>query len=298
MNSFIIAPAIMTGLGLFFAVILAVAYRFLRVPEDPRIEQAEDLLPGSNCGACGEPGCHAFAERLVQGELKPSQCTVATADHIAEIAELLDVDPGQQEKRVARLHCAGGKRQAYQIAEYRGFESCRAASVVSEGGKGCPWGCLGLADCRDACDFDAIAMNANGLPVVMLNKCTACGDCVAACPRDLFELVPLSQHLFVQCRAPLAGDMATSLCICACDACGRCVADAAPGLIRMEDNLPVVDYAGGGPARPEATFRCPTRSIVWLEGAQFADQFADQFAEGLADGDTEFHKSSTEGRYA
>ncbi|MCU7859211.1 MAG: Fe-S cluster protein, partial [Candidatus Thiodiazotropha sp. (ex Lucinoma kastoroae)] len=48
----------MTGIGLLFAIILAVAYRFLKVQEDPRIEATEDLLPGSNCGACGQPGCH------------------------------------------------------------------------------------------------------------------------------------------------------------------------------------------------------------------------------------------------
>jgi len=271
MSNLIVAPAIMSGLGLFFAVILAVAYRVLRVPEDPRIEAAELLLPGSNCGACGEPGCYAFAEKLVAGGIAPSRCTVADADSIDAIAELLDVDAGEQERRVARLHCAGGRAEAYQIAEYRGFESCRAAAVVSEGGKGCPWGCLGLADCREVCDFDAIRMTAGGLPQVAPERCTACGDCVAACPRDLFELVPISQHLFVQCSAPLAGDMVLALCTTACDACGRCAADAAPGLIRMHDNLPVVDYSAGGPARPEATFRCPTGAIVWLEGAQFAE---------------------------
>ncbi len=270
MSSFFIAPAIMSGIGLLFAVILAVAYRFLKVQEDPRIEETEDLLPGSNCGACGQPGCHAFAEQLVLGAVSPSLCTVAGGDTIEALADLLDVDPGQQERRVARLRCAGGKAQAYQIAEYRGFDNCRAASVVSGGGKGCSWGCLGLADCREACTFDAIALNRNGLPVVNIEKCTSCGDCVDACPRDLFELVPLSQHLFVQCKAPLAGDMAVSLCMAACDACERCVADAAPGLIRMQDNLPVVDYSAGGPARPEATFRCPTGAIQWLEGAQFA----------------------------
>ena len=270
MNSYLVAPAIMTGIGLVFAVILTVAYRFLKVQEDPRIEETEDLLPGSNCGACGEPGCHAFAEKLVTHAVKPSQCSVASAEAIESVAELLDVDPGQQEKRAARLHCAGGKAQAYQIAEYQGFESCVAAAVVSGGGKGCSWGCLGLADCKEACTFDAIALNHNGLPVVDIDKCTSCGDCVDACPRDLFELVPLSQHLFVQCKAPLAGDMATSLCMAACDACERCVADAAPGLIHMEENLPVVDYSAGGPARPEATFRCPTGAIQWLEGRQFA----------------------------
>jgi Na+-translocating ferredoxin:NAD+ oxidoreductase RNF subunit RnfB len=249
-----------------------VAYRFLKVEEDPRIEETEDLLPGSNCGACGQPGCHAFAEQLVQGAVSPSQCTVASEEAIDSVAELLDVDPGQQEKRVARLHCAGGKGQAYQIAEYQGLESCLAASVVSGGGKGCPWGCFGLGDCEKACTFSAITTNFNGLPVVDVDKCTACGDCVDVCPRDLFELVSIKQHLFVQCSAPLAGELAVALCTTACDACERCVADAAPGLIRMQDNLPVVDYAAGGPARPEATYRCPTGAIQWLQGAQFAEQ--------------------------
>ena len=40
----------------------------------------------------------------------------------------------------------------------------------------------------------------------------------------------------------------------------------------MQDNLPVIDYARGDEARPEAIFRCATRSIVWLEGEQFQDQ--------------------------
>ena len=48
-------------------------------------------------------------------------------------------------------------------------------------------------------------------------------------------------------------------------------ADAAPGLIRMQDNLPLVDYAAGGPAKPDATFRCPTGAIQWLEGEQFPE---------------------------
>ena len=103
-------------------------------------------------------------------------------------------------------------------------------------------------------------------------KCRACPDCVAACPRDLFELIPLSQKLYVQCNIPLDGAAATQLCRVACDACGKCVADAAPGLIRMEDNLPVIDYSSGAEARPEAVFRCATRSIVWLEREQFQEQ--------------------------
>ncbi len=279
-SSYLFAPLVMGGLGLFFALILALAYRFLKVQEDPRIEQTEELLPGSNCGACGEPGCHAFAEKLVLGAVSPSLCTVASEDTVEAVADLLDVDPGQQERRVARLRCAGGKAQAYQIAEYRGFDNCRAASVVSGGGKGCSWGCLGLGDCQISCTFDAISMNSNGLPVVDIDRCTACGDCVDACPRRLFVLVPLQQKLFVQCSSPLSGDNAKALCTVACDACERCAADAAPGLIRMHENLPLVDYSAGGPALPEATHRCPTGAIQWLEGAQFETEDSGLFNEG------------------
>jgi Na+-translocating ferredoxin:NAD+ oxidoreductase RNF subunit RnfB len=271
MSSFLLAPAIMVGLGLFFGIIIAVANKFLQVQEDPRIEQVEELLPGSNCGACGQPGCHGFAEQLADGSSQPGGCTVASPDVIGIIADFLDVDPGKQEKRVARLHCAGGTRQAHQIAEYQGFESCHAAAQISSGGKGCPWGCLGLADCERACTFNVIHMNDNALPVVEVDNCTACGDCVDVCPRDLFEIVPLNHKLFVQCSIPLEGNEARMLCRTACDACGKCVIDASPNLIRMENNLPVIDYTTGGPAKPEATFRCPTGSIQWLENKQFTD---------------------------
>ena len=272
MNSMLLAPAIMVGIGLFFGTILAIAQRFLKVDEDPRIEATNELLPGTNCGACGQPGCLPFAEKLVSGDVDPGQCTVSTDENLEQIAEYLQVDAGRTEKLVARLRCAGGGLQAHQIAEYRGFEGCRAAAIVSGGGKGCAWGCLGLADCERACTFDAIHMNANGLPQVDTEKCRACPDCVAACPKDLFELVPLNQNLYVQCNIPLAGEAATQLCSVACDACGKCVADAAPGLITMEGNLPVIDYSSGGEPKPDAVFRCATRSIVWLEREQFQDQ--------------------------
>jgi Na+-translocating ferredoxin:NAD+ oxidoreductase subunit B len=269
MHEAFVATSIMTGLGVFFGTALAIASRFLRVSGDARVEEVEDQLPGSNCGACGRPGCHAFAEAVVSGGEAPSGCTVATQESIEAIAVLLGVAPGQQEKRVARLHCAGGTAQAFQIAEYRGFESCRAATIVAGGGKGCPWGCLGLGDCARACTFKAIHLNQHSLPVVDVANCIACGDCVLACPRGLFAILPLSHRLFVQCRSPLVGEDARALCRVACDSCGRCVQDAAPGLIRMEENVPVVDYGSGGPATPQATFRCPTGAIRWLAEAQF-----------------------------
>jgi RnfABCDGE-type electron transport complex B subunit len=268
MNEIIIAGGVMLGLAGFFGVVLAVANRYLKVEEDPRIDVVEGLLPGTNCGACGQPGCRGFAEALIAGEAVPGQCTVSSAEGVQEIAQFLGVEAGFQEKRVARLHCAGGRSQVRQLAEYQGMTTCRAAFVVSGGGRACPWGCLGLGDCDRACTFSAITMNEEALPVVDTERCTACGDCVDVCPLDLFTLEALSTKVVVQCSSPLSGELARSICKVACDACGRCALDAAPGAIEMSENLPVLKDPGG--AEEACTYRCPTGAIQWVEGDQFS----------------------------
>jgi Na+-translocating ferredoxin:NAD+ oxidoreductase RNF subunit RnfB len=262
---------IMTGLGLLFAAVLAVAYRFLRVQEDPRLEVVEELLPGNNCGACGQPGCFAFAEKLVEAEVTPAKCTVADEGTLDEIASVLGVDVGSEEKRIARLKCAGGAGSVRDLASYQGMRSCRGAFVVDGGGRACSWGCLGLGDCERACTFDAIAMNDEALPVVEPDLCTACGDCVDVCPLDLFVLVPESERLFVQCSSPLAGEAATLRCKVACDACGLCALDAPEGTVEMKNGLPVVHYDRELQPTREATWRCPTGAIQWLEDKQFEE---------------------------
>jgi len=265
------AAVIMTGLGILFAMILATADHFLRVEEDPRLEEVENLLPGNNCGACGEPGCAAFAAKLVAGEASPGNCTPSSEEALIEIADLLGVDVGGEEKRVARLKCAGGEGLVGELASYRGISTCRGAVIVDGGGRACTWGCLGLADCERACTFDAIKMNWEGLPAVNVDACTACGDCVDACPLDLFEIHPVSHKLFVQCNSPLTGEAARARCAVACDACGRCAADAPPGVIDMVNGLPVIHYDREQKPTQKSTWRCPTGAIVWLEGDQFSE---------------------------
>ncbi|MFM8448732.1 MAG: (Fe-S)-binding protein [Haliscomenobacter sp.] len=269
-QEFTLGVGILVGLGVFFAAIIAVAYLKLRVYEDPRIDEVEALLPHANCGACGQPGCRAFAEALIREEVKPSKCSVSSAEGVARIAAYLGVDAGAEEKRVARLLCAGGKNEAQNMADYRGgLHTCRGESVVTGGGKSCSWGCLGLGDCVQVCQFDALYMGEDGLPVVIADKCTACGDCVRICPKGLFEIMPVSQKLVVQCKSLLEGDLAESKCSVACTACGRCVADAAPGVIEIKNNLAVVNYALNDLAAENAIRRCPTGAITWINFQQF-----------------------------
>ncbi len=173
-EDFLIPLTIMVGLGLFFATVIAIAYKKLKVVEDPRIDAVDDMLPHANCGACGVPGCRAFAEKVVANELNVAKCTVSSPEGLDLIADYLGLEVSAEEKRVARLLCAGGKNEAHNLADYKGgMSTCRGEAVVAGGSKDCTWGCLGLGDCSIACDFDAIYMNDNGLPVVVTEKCTA-----------------------------------------------------------------------------------------------------------------------------
>jgi electron transport complex protein RnfB len=235
------AGLFMTGLGVSLAVLLSAANKKLYVYEDPRIDEVEALLPRNNCGACGTAGCRAFAEAAIRGDIAPGQCTVCTPAQAQMIANLLAVTVGEQEKRVARIACAGGRQVAINRAHYAGLESCRAAHLVAGGGKGCAWGCLGFGDCVDVCDFDAIHMDPFQLPVVHDARCIACNDCVEVCPKNLISLQNESHKLWVACSNRDFGAEAEAQCEVICNACGRCVADAPAGLISINENLAVID---------------------------------------------------------
>ncbi|MFT5165297.1 MAG: electron transport complex protein RnfB [Saprospiraceae bacterium] len=260
----IIALAALGSLTLVLALMLILANKKLYVYEDPRIEVVEDLLPHANCGACGFPGCRPFAEALVSGSALPGKCTVSSEEGRVAIADFLGVALGAEEKRVARLACAGGINVALNRASYQGLQSCQAASLVSGGGKGCFWGCLGHGDCEKVCDFDAIIMDPFGIPVVDVDKCTACGDCVEVCPKDLFSLQAVSHRLWVACKNLEHGDDILEECQVGCTACGKCAMDAPGDLIIMEHNLPVINYSENHYTQVPIQ-RCPTGAIVWLD---------------------------------
>jgi Na+-translocating ferredoxin:NAD+ oxidoreductase subunit B len=261
----IIIPILALGfLTLTLAGLIAVASKKLYVFEDPRIDQVEEMLPHANCGACGFPGCRPFAEALVSGAVLPGKCSVSSDEGKAAIASFLGVALGAEEKRVARLACNGGMNVAVNQAYYKGVSSCQAATLISGGGKACSWGCLGYGDCEVVCDFDAISMNEFGIPVVDVQKCTACGDCVEACPKGLFSIQPISHRLWVACKSLEAGDEVLDVCDVGCTACGKCAMDAEDNMITMIKNLPVINYTKNHKTQ-DPIQRCPTGAIVWLD---------------------------------
>lgn len=264
-NQLIVAAFFMAGLGVVLAAALSIANQRLYVYEDPRIDEVEELLPHANCGACGTPGCRPFAEALVAKEIDPGLCTVNAAEMNQAIADFLGVEINPHEKEVARLACAGGSHVARTRANYRGLKTCNAAALVSGGGKGCTWACLGLEDCANVCEFDAISFNKFSLPLVDEERCTACGDCVTECPKNLFSLQPISNRLWIACNNKDNMDESEAHCDVACNACGRCVNDSPEGLITIRNNLASIDYAKNGLASQFAIERCPTGAIVWKD---------------------------------
>jgi len=263
-NTMLTAIATMGSLMLVLATLLIVASKKLAVAEDPRNDIVESMLPGANCGACGYIGCRQFAEALVREETTPGKCTVSSDTERERVAQFLQVEVGEVVQQVVRLACAGANNVARHRANYSGIKTCQAAAQVGGGSKTCSWGCLGFGDCESVCDFDAIVMNEHALPVVIEANCTACGDCIEVCPKDLFSLHPVNHRLWVACKNLEFGDDILEYCQVGCTACGKCAMDARGDLIEMKNNLAVVDYHKDHRTRVPIE-RCPTGAIVWLE---------------------------------
>ena len=145
-NPVLISIISMVGLGFFFALILAVVDRKLRVESDPRIAEIEESLPGVNCGACGFSGCHAFAQAAVENEPFVETCPIGGTGLYEKVAGLLGISPKELQRKTAVVHCGARDFQRKHEAEYEGVRSCRAADILMGGGMACDYGCLGFGD--------------------------------------------------------------------------------------------------------------------------------------------------------
>ncbi len=252
------------ALGLFFGLGLAYAAKKFAVKVDPKIEQIIESLPGANCGACGQPGCSAYAEAVVSGKVPPNKCTPggqAVSEIISKIMGLEALE--SEEPKVAVVQCRGGKEEAQEKFEYQGVQDCHAAMLVGGGLKACQYGCLGLGSCVKACPFDAMYMNENGLPVVIEDKCTACGICVSTCPKGIMTLIPRSQKVFLGCVSQGKAKAVKSVCKVGCFACKICTMPKVTpsGAIQMEGNLPVIQDTNHIELYAAAK-KCPSKSYV------------------------------------
>ncbi len=203
-----ITPIILlVGIAFVAAVILGFASRIFYVEEDPRIEAVAGLLPGANCGGCGQAGCSAAAEAMVNGEIAVNSCVVGGTETAEEVGLYLGYDVSGAEPTLACSSCEGGYRAARKY-NYSGLQDCRAALQLYHGFIRCENGCLGLGSCMKSCKFGAITMSSEtGLPVFDPERCVGCGSCVATCPKGIVKLVGettriLHWNQYTQCLSP------------------------------------------------------------------------------------------------
>lgn len=237
---------VLVGLGILAAVVLYFVSKRFTVKEDERIGKVETVLPNTNCGGCGKPGCHAFAMAVVEaGDLTTLHCPVGGNEVMKQVAEILGVSAVEHDPYIAVVRCSGSFEYRKKTNVYDGASSCSIAASLYSGDTGCAYGCLGMGECVDACDFEAIYMDeTTGLPVVIEDKCTACNACVTACPKDILELWPKgkkNQRVYVACLNEEKGSTARKECAVSCSGCAKCAEACRYEAIDVTNSLAQID---------------------------------------------------------
>ena len=240
-----IAIIILSITGAIAAFIICFVSAKFEVKEDPRILKILEILPGANCGGCGYPGCGGFAVACVNAPLLHGLSCPVGEDVMKNIADMLGQVADVSIPMIAVVRCNGTHDACARTNVYDGAKTCAIVSACYSGETGCQYGCLGLGDCREACLFDAIGINpATGLAEVSEEKCTACGACVKACPKNIIEMRkkgPKSRRIFVSCINKDKGGIARKACKNACTGCSKCVKECAFDAITLSQNLAYID---------------------------------------------------------
>ncbi len=254
-------------IGLISAIVLYFLAEKFKVEEDPRIDEVEEVLPNANCGGCGFPGCRNFAEACVRADsLDNLFCPVGGNEVMKKVAEILGKTVVEQAPKVAVVRCQGSPKYRPRTTEYDGPASCAVEAALYSGHTDCQYGCLGHGDCVAACEFDAMYMDPETmLPVVIEDKCTACGACVEACPKDIIELRSInkkSRRIYVACISMDKGATTRKACEVGCIGCSACYKACEFDAITMYDrNLAYIDPDKCRLCRACVPV-CPTNSII------------------------------------
>ncbi|GAB5381567.1 MAG: electron transport complex subunit RsxB [Aliiglaciecola sp.] len=164
----IFAALISIGImALVFGAILGYAAIRFKVESDPLVEQIDEILPQTQCGQCGYPGCRPYAEAIANGD-DINKCPPGGEATIKNLADLMGVEPKP-------------------LDEAHGSEDVKKVAFIREDE------CIGCTKCIQACPVDAIIGAAKHMHTVIEDECTGCDLCVDPCPVDCIDMIPLTQ---------------------------------------------------------------------------------------------------------
>ena len=150
-------------LALIFGVILGFAAVKFKVESDPIVDQIDEILPQTQCGQCGYPGCRPYAEAIANGD-DINKCPPGGEATIKQLADLMGVE-------AKPLDSAHGEEDVKKVAVIREDE------------------CIGCTKCIQACPVDASLGAAKQMHTVIEHECTGCDLCVEPCPVDCIDMV-------------------------------------------------------------------------------------------------------------
>ncbi|MDP2716013.1 electron transport complex subunit RsxB [Rheinheimera sp.] len=153
------------SLALIFGAVLGFAAIRFKVESDPLVEQIDDILPQTQCGQCGYPGCRPYAEAIANGD-DINKCPPGGESTIRKLADLMGVE-------------------ATPLNEAQ-TESVKRVAYIREDE------CIGCTKCIQACPVDAIVGASKLMHTVLVDECTGCDLCVEPCPVDCIDMVPLA----------------------------------------------------------------------------------------------------------
>ena len=166
MDSVITAILALLGLALVFGLLLGYASVRFKVEGNPIVDQIDAILPQTQCGQCGHPGCRPYAEAIAAGEAI-NKCPPGGQATIDQLAELLNVE-------------------SIPLDAEHGSEDVRKVAYIREDE------CIGCTKCIQACPVDAILGAAKQMHTVIVSECTGCDLCVEPCPVDCIDMVPVA----------------------------------------------------------------------------------------------------------
>jgi electron transport complex protein RnfB len=164
------AILVMIGIGVVVGAVLGYSAIRFKVEGDPLVEKIDAILPQTQCGQCGFPGCKPYATAIAKGEADINQCPPGGEDGVHKLAELLGVE-------FKPLNAEHGAPKPKSVA------------VIDENL------CIGCTLCIQACPVDAIVGAAKQMHTVVASECTGCELCVSPCPVDCISMVPIEEDL-------------------------------------------------------------------------------------------------------
>jgi Na+-translocating ferredoxin:NAD+ oxidoreductase RNF subunit RnfB len=216
-------------IGLVLGVLIYVANLVIpqKVKGLGKIDQISSILPGANCGACGNPSCYGYA-RLLSGDadyISKNPCSLILGDteKLQQLEDVLGINIDSSDiARKAVVRCNGNSELIY---DYSGVITCKGAAQLLRGYKKCAYACLGLGDCVAICPHNAISINSEkGVAVIDRNTCIGCGLCAAECPQNMIDLIQPQTKVVLLCNYQLLRDIpGREKCDSGCIHCRKCL---------------------------------------------------------------------------